>query len=264
MILQRVESPDFLSNAYFVCDEPGGTGVLIDANGVVEPLLERVDREGTEITHVLLTHHHWDHVIDVDRDRRALLGARSSATRSAPRCSSGKVTDTIDDGDVVETGGLRIEAIHTPGHCADHLALRINDTDVLTADVLFKGTVGGTRAPGATGFEDLKSSVMDKLMKLPPETRVHPGHKEPTTIGDEWESNPFIAIWRGEAEESSEAVSIGPADAETRERGDAGALGAGLRRRQQGLGPLRLWRGRDRRRLPGQARVLRRRRRHAL
>ncbi len=123
----------------------------------------------------------------------------------------------MDEGDVIESGGLRIEPIHTPGHCADHLALRIGDDDVLTADVLFKGTVGGTRAPGATGFADLKSSVMDKLMKLPPETRVHPGHKEPTTIGEEWENNPFVQIWRGEADEGSEPVSIGPADAEERE-----------------------------------------------
>ena len=216
VILQRVESPDFLSNAYFVCDEPGGKGVLIDANGVVEPLLERVDREGTEITHVLLTHHHWDHVVDVDK----IAERYGAPVLGHPKCAElleGKVSETIDEGDVVESGGLRIEAMHTPGHCADHLALRIGDTDVVTADVLFKGTVGGTRAPGATGFADLKSSVMDKLMKLPPETRVHPGHKEPTTIGDEWENNPFVQVWRGDAEEGSEPVTIGPADAEERE-----------------------------------------------
>ena len=76
MILQRVEKPDFLSNAYLVVDEPGGHGVLIDSNGVTEPLVERVEREGTEITHVLLTHHHWDHV----------LTWRSSRKRSAFRC----------------------------------------------------------------------------------------------------------------------------------------------------------------------------------
>ena len=58
------------------------------------------------------------------------------------------------------------------------------DADLFTADVLFKGTVGGTMAPGASGFEDLKASVM-RLMELPPETVVHPGHKEPTTIGEE-------------------------------------------------------------------------------
>ena len=89
---------------------------------------------------------------------------------------------------------------------------------MLTADVLFKGTVGGTRAPGATGFEDLKASIMDRLMKLPPETRIHPGHREPSTIGEEWEHNPFIRVWRGLDEEGSEPCSIGPADAEEREQ----------------------------------------------
>ena len=84
----------------------------------------------------------------------------------------------------------------------------IDGTDVITADVLFKGTVGGTKAPGASGFDDLRSSVMDKLMKLPPETRVHPGHREPTTIGDEWESNPFIRVWRGLEPEGDEEVRV--------------------------------------------------------
>ena len=53
----------------------------------------------------------------------------------------------------------------------------MNDSDVFTADVLFKGTIGGSRAPGNTGFDDLRESVMDKLMTLPPETRVHPGQQ---------------------------------------------------------------------------------------
>jgi glyoxylase-like metal-dependent hydrolase (beta-lactamase superfamily II) len=216
VILQRVEHPDFLSNAYLVVDRPGGNGVLIDSNDVTDPLTERVDREGTTITHVLLTHHHWDHVV----------GARKLAERydvpvlAHPKTAEAvdfEVDGTLDEGDVVTSGELRIEPLHTPGHCADHLALRIDDTDVLTADVLFKGTVGGTRAPGATGFEDLKGSIMDKLMKLPPETRVHPGHREPTTIGEEWENNPFIRVWRGLDDEGAEPVSIGPADAEERE-----------------------------------------------
>ncbi len=113
---------------------------------------------------------------------------------------------------MIESGSLRIEVLETPGHCADHLALVINGTDVLTADVIFKGTVGGTRAPGATGFADLRSSIMDKLMKLPPETRIHPGHKQPSTIGEEWESNPFIRVWRGLDEEGSEPCTVGPPD----------------------------------------------------
>jgi hydroxyacylglutathione hydrolase len=217
LILQRVEEQaNWLSNAYLIVDEPGGKGVLVDSNEVTEPLVERVEREGTEITHVLLTHHHHDHVVGVEK-----LAERFGVPVLAhPKCAElldGKVTETIDDGDVVESGELRIEVMHTPGHCADHLALLVDGTDCLTADVLFQGTVGGTRAPGATGFDDLKASVMEKLMKLPPETRVHPGHRAPSTIGEEWEHNPFVRVWRGLDDEGSEPVSIGPADAAERE-----------------------------------------------
>ena len=126
------------------------------------------------------------------------------------------VTETFAEGDVIESGDLRIEPIHTPGHCADHNALKIDDTDCLTADVIFKGTVGGTMAPGATGFEDLKHSIMEKLMTLPPETRIHPGHKQPSTIGDEWESNPFVRVWRGLDDEGTDTCTVGPPDAEER------------------------------------------------
>jgi hydroxyacylglutathione hydrolase len=217
MILQRVEEQSmWLSNAYLIVDKPGGKGVLVDSNEVTEPLVERVDREGTEITHLLLTHHHHDHVVGAEK-----LAERYDvpvlAHPLAADLLDGKVTETMDDGDVIESGDLRIEVMHTPGHCGDHLALFVDGTDCLTADVLFKGTVGGTRAPGATGFADLKSSIMERLMKLPPETRIHPGHKEPSTIGDEWESNPFIRIWRGLDEETSEPVSIGPPDADERD-----------------------------------------------
>jgi len=217
MILQRVEQSDWLSNAYLIVDEPGGKGVLVDSNSVTDPLAERAEREGTEITQLLLTHHHYDHVV----------GARKLAERfEVPIVASeltdelidDKVDETFADGDVIEAGELRIEVLHTPGHCGDHHALLVDGSDCLTADVLFRGTVGGTKAPGATGFADLKDSIMERLMKLPPETRIHPGHREPSTIGEQWEHNPFVRIWRGLDEQGSEPVSIGPADAEHREQ----------------------------------------------
>jgi hydroxyacylglutathione hydrolase len=215
MILQRVEQADWLSNAYLIVDEPGGKGVLVDSNSVTDPLVERVEREGTQVTHILLTHHHYDHVVGVEKLAER-FGVPVLAHELAAEQLEGKVTGTIADGDLIESGELRIEAMHTPGHCADHLALNFNGSDCLTADVLFKGTVGGTRAPGATGFEDLRSSIMDRLMKLPPETRIHPGHREPSTIGEEWESNPFVRVWRGLDQEGSEPCTVGPADAEER------------------------------------------------
>ena len=215
-MIVRVEQSDWLSNAYLVFDEPGGKGVLVDSNSVTDPLAELAEREGLEITQLLLTHHHYDHVVGA-RKLADRFGAPIVAHELTKDLIDERVDETFTDGDVIETGNLRVEVIHTPGHCADHSALAINGTDVLTADVIFKGTVGGTRAPGATGYEDLKLSIMERLMKLPPETRIHPGHREPSTIGEEWESNPFVRIWRGLDEEGSEPVSIGPADADERD-----------------------------------------------
>ncbi len=217
MILQRVEQSDWLSNAYLIVDEPGGKGVLVDSNSVTEPLAERAEREGTEITQLLLTHHHYDHVVGA-RKLAERFGVPIVASELTDELIDDKVDETFADGDVLEAGELRIEVLHTPGHCGDHHALLIDGSDCLTADVLFKGTVGGTKAPGATGFADLKHSIMEKLMKLPPQTRIHPGHREPSTIGEQWEHNPFVRIWRGLDAEGSEAVSIGAADAEHREQ----------------------------------------------
>ena len=213
MILQRTENAQWLSNAYLVVDEPGGRGILIDGNGCLEPLLERVEREGTEVTHILLTHSHADHLEGIAEARERLGNPALVAHPEVAAEILDDVTEEISGGGKLSTGGLEIEAIDTPGHAAGHLAFLINGTDVITADVLFKGTVGGTKAPGASGFEDLRSSVMDKLMKLPPETRVHPGHREPTTIGAEWEENPFIRVWRGLDPEGDEKVTVWEQDA---------------------------------------------------
>ena len=216
MILQRVEQSEWLSNAYVAVDGIGGTGVLIDSNLATDPLVERVERERTTITHILLTHHHHDHVVGVEK----LAEHFDVPVLAHPACKElvgDVVTGTIDHGDVLETGDLKIEMIHTPGHCGDHLAMRINDDDCLTADVLFKGTVGGTGAPGATGLGDLKASVMDRLMELPNDVRIHPGHREPSTVIEEWENNPFIRLWRGLDEPTEQPCTVGPGDDDRRE-----------------------------------------------
>jgi glyoxylase-like metal-dependent hydrolase (beta-lactamase superfamily II) len=212
MILQRVEQAQWLSNAYLVVDEPGGTGVLVDCNGVIEPLLERAEREGTRISHILLTHDHPDHVAGLDEAREA-LGATVVAHELTAAALDPAVDQTVGDGETLQVGSLAIEAIFTPGHAGSHVAFLIDGTDCITGDVLFRGTVGGTMAPGATGFADLRSSVMDRLLKLPPETRIHPGHREPSTIGAETEANPFIRVWRGEDTEGGESCSVWGRDA---------------------------------------------------
>jgi len=206
VIIERSMNDDYLSNAYLVADEAGGHGVLIDSGGPPEPLLEAIKENELTVEHLLLTHHHGDHVLNNGVFAKE-LGVELIAHPLEAELIDGDVRAT-KRGEVLEVGGLKIEFTHTPGHTAGMLAITVDDEDVFTGDTLFKGSVGGVRAPGSTGFYDLKSSIMDKLMKLPPETRVHPGHTDPTTVGDEWENNPFIRIWRGEDEESDNRCTV--------------------------------------------------------
>jgi len=177
--------------------------VMIDAGGPVEPLLRFLERGQLTLTHVLLTHHHGDHVSQVDQvlarypDTPVLIHELERARVSA-------ATGTMAPGERMESGTLEIEPIHTPGHTAGMLSLLVNGSDVFTGDTLFKGSVGGVRAPGSTGFEDIKSSIMDKLLTLPPDTHIHPGHTDPTTVAEELEHNAFVRIWRGLDPEGNE------------------------------------------------------------
>lgn len=211
MIVERTEHPDWLSNAYLVADEAGGHGVLIDSNGITEPLYDAGERLGLTITHVLATHHHHDHVVTSRADARRfgvpLLGHELTAEAGVA------LDETVRDGDVIRSGGLEIRVIETPGHCRDHLALLVNGSDCFTADCLFKGTVGGTVGGGPTGYADQVHSIMERLMKLPPQTVIHPGHRERSTVGAEWESNPFIRMWRGLDPEGDEPCRVSGADA---------------------------------------------------
>ncbi len=205
-------SDPWLSNTYVVADEPGGHAVMIDAGGPVAPLLEYLRRGQLQLTHVLLTHHHHDHVVELDEVLEAYPGTPVLIHPLERELVTG-ATGTMQPGEPVESGALRIEPIHTPGHTAGMLSLLVDGSDVFTGDTLFKGSVGGVRAPGSTSYGDLKTSIMDKLMTLPPQTRIHPGHTDPTTVADELERNRFVRIWRGADAEGNERCTAMGEDA---------------------------------------------------
>ena len=207
MIVERSMQDDWLSNAYLVADEPGGEAIVIDSGGPASPLLAAAERHDVHVGTLLLTHHHADHVAEnhVWKERHGveILAHPLEAARLVD------VDRTIEPGERLSAGALEIEPIHTPGHTDGMLSFLIDGTDVWTGDTLFKNSVGGVRAPGSTSFEDLRRSVMDVLMKLPPKTRIHPGHTDPTTVADEWEANPFIRLWRGLDEEGTDRCRVG-------------------------------------------------------
>jgi len=203
MIIERSMDDNWLSNTYLVADEQGSDAVMIDAGGPVAPLLDVLDRMRFRLTHVLLTHHHHDHVAELDQVLERHPGTPVLIHPLERELVSG-TTGTMEPGQPIYSGALEIQPLHTPGHTSGMLSLLINGTDVFTGDTLFKGSVGGVRAPGHTTYADLKSSIMDTLLKLPPETRIHPGHTDPTTVADELENNRFVRIWRGLDPEGSE------------------------------------------------------------
>jgi hydroxyacylglutathione hydrolase len=179
VLVARSLHPDYLSNAYLVADEEGGTAVYVDSGAPLQPLHAAAEQWRVQPELVLRTHSHGDHV---EHEGELGLPVRT---------------------DGVEVGSLKIEAIPTPGHSDDMIAFVVNDEAVFTGDTLFKDSVGGGN------FEQVRSSVMDVFMKLPHEMRVLPGHTDETTIGREWEQNPFVRVWRGVEPEGTERVGVG-------------------------------------------------------
>jgi hydroxyacylglutathione hydrolase len=203
MIVERSMNDSWLSNTYLVAAGPNGDAFLVDAGGPLAPLFQAADDHGLNVTHILLTHHHHDHVAELGA---ALERWPDAIVLSHPEERVPGTTGDLHPGEELTIGGLKVKALHTPGHTAGMLALLV-EGEVFTGDTLFKGSVGGVRAPGSTSYADLKSAVMDTLLQLPPETVIRPGHTDPSTVAEELESNAFVRIWRGLDEEGAEQVT---------------------------------------------------------
>ena len=181
--------PDWLSNAYAIADEDGGTAVFVDSGADPAPLVEAVERWGATPVALLRTHAHHDHV-----EHEEELAARFGIP-------------VIAEAGVYEWGGLRILGVATPGHSDDMVAFVVEGQAVFTGDTLFKDAVGGGDSA------EIRNAVMDTFMQLPDELRVLPGHTDETTIGREREANPFVRVWSGAEPEGTEQVRVGGRDA---------------------------------------------------
>lgn len=203
MIIVRSMHPDYRSNAYLVADEPGGHAVFIDSGAPLEPLLDAIEEHDLTVTHLLTTHEHHDHtlnnaVIEERFDLHVMDTERLLAIGS------------------VATGDLSITVLPTPGHVTEHASILVNGTDCFTGDVLFRGTVGGTFGGGPDGYDQLRASIMDTLLSLDDNVRIHPGHADPSTIGEERANNPFIRYWMHSEAPLHEAARVYDHDATLR------------------------------------------------
>lgn len=174
-------------------------GALIDPGfGAVEPVLKRAKEEGFRIGKILLTHSHWDHIgelaLAVEKTKAPVyvhpLDAENVRRPGSDRLpfplpiQGVEPTHLMKEGEVIEVGELRLEVIHTPGHCRGAVCFWERKENLLiSGDTLFRGTMGALHLP--TAEPEKMGRSMQKLATLPPETRVIPGHGGETTIGRE-------------------------------------------------------------------------------
>jgi glyoxylase-like metal-dependent hydrolase (beta-lactamase superfamily II) len=195
------------SNCSIVGDETTGEAMVVDPGADLDALLQELRRHGLKVKQIVLTHGHIDHVGAATPLKR-LTGApilmnpadepllkmlaRDAGWLGIEAPEAIEVDQLLQDGDQVETGNIQATVIHTPGHSEGSVCLYIPAHKKLIAgDTLFMGSVGRTDLPGGS-YEKLMRSLRERVLPLPDDTEVTPGHGPITYIGVERQSNPFL------------------------------------------------------------------------
>ena len=196
-----------MTNAFVVADELAKEAVLFDApDHTVAPLLDEVERRGWRLVGLWLTHGHFDHLADhaVVKQRfpevKVLIHRLEEPRLRDPRNTvwklpfvipPGAADQLVEDGQLLRLGAIEFEVLHTPGHAPGHVMYHAPRERLLVGgDLIIGGSVGRTDLPGADSAA-MEASVR-RVMQLPDETRLLPGHGAPDTLGDERQSNPYV------------------------------------------------------------------------
>jgi len=205
VIIERLEVGPAASNCYIVGSETSHEGIIIDPGAEGDRILKRVKDLGLTVKLIVLTHSHFDHtgaVKEVKEATKAELAVHSADARGLQSMSVMGVLyrlsrqpmpppdRLLNGGDSVEVAGLRLLVLHTPGHTPGGICL-LGEGVVFTGDTLFNFGIGRFDMPGGSG-QQLMDSIHTKLMILPDNTFVYPGHGPETTIGTERQWNPFL------------------------------------------------------------------------
>ena len=210
MILEALAVGPFGSNCFIVGSAETGKGMIVDPGAEGQRIVSTLQRLGLSAELIVITHGHIDHVAATKQVKEATgaklamheaegQGEAFNATSQMLASFMGGSADDmpapdilLKDGDTVKVGDLNFQVLHTPGHSLGGLSL-VGHGVVFTGDTLFNYGIGRTDFPGCS-FDDLMHSIHDKLMVLPDDTRVYPGHGPETTIGAERQGNPFLRM----------------------------------------------------------------------
>ena len=211
MIVKRFTVGPLGTNCYIVICEDSKEAMVIDPGiheDEYETVLDRVIRD-VKVRYIVNTHGHFDHIMG-----NRVLKEKTGASIMIHRADRAMLTDPslnlswmlglrivspptdifLEDGTTFAVGDYRFKVIHTPGHSRGSISI-LGDGIVFTGDTLFAGSIGRTDLPGSS-FNDLIRSLLDRLMRLPDETKVYPGHGPQSLIGVEKQNNPYIRAGR--------------------------------------------------------------------
>ena len=220
MLVERIVAPYFATNCWILSTGAGNECVIVDPGIAVPDLAQRIigrcDQLRLKPVAILITHGHLDHTFSLvplareggvstsyvhPADRNLLInparGLGAQGLALLEQLSPTKVweepdrVEEVNDEDVIEVAGLDIQVVHAPGHTKGSVMYRVNSGTLLSGDVLFKGAIGRTDLPTSSP-RAMRESLTEKVLTLPDEIRVLPGHGDETTIGQERLTNPFL------------------------------------------------------------------------
>jgi hydroxyacylglutathione hydrolase len=204
-IIKRLVVGSLSANCFIVGRASAGEGLVIDPGGNSEAIGRAIDDTGLDIKIIVLTHGHSDHIaalrevqdktgagvaIHVD-DADFLEGHGSHSSQFGISYRTPHPPERLlREGDKIDVAGMSFEVIHTPGHTPGSICL-LTDFGVFTGDTIFRRGIGTTIMPGSSRPQ-LLDSIRKKLMTLPDDAIIYPGHGRETTIGAERRDNPYV------------------------------------------------------------------------